>query len=164
MRRSLPNSMRSSKSIRVPTSVTKIPKPTSQKLRHTCARPSRSMHRNRCALPISSPPILSEPRSRPVELLEILGQRVEMQQTLLGEEERQLFEDFLLQEIAEAIRTHILEAEEWVQQINRVLSNLPMIGEHYALQWKAPVEYDMTKLGTHLPHPYPFLLKPPQPL
>ncbi|MBA2681912.1 MAG: hypothetical protein H0U76_26380 [Ktedonobacteraceae bacterium] len=39
-----------------------------------------------------------------------------MQRTLLDEEERQLFEDFLLQEIAEAIRTQILEAEEWVQR------------------------------------------------
>ena len=32
-----------------------------------------------------------------------------MQKMLLRQEERQLFEDFLLQEIAEAIRTHILE-------------------------------------------------------
>jgi uncharacterized protein (TIGR02680 family) len=107
---------------------------------------------------------LNENRSRPIELLEILGERIEMQKTLLDEQERQLFEDFLLQEIAEAIRTHILEAEEWVQQINGVLSNLPMIGEHYSLQWKAPAEYDMTKLGSHLAQHHRLLRKPAQAL
>jgi uncharacterized protein (TIGR02680 family) len=107
---------------------------------------------------------LNENRSRPVELLKILGERIEMQKTLLDEQERQLFEDFLLQEIAEAIRTHILEAEEWVQQINGVLSNLPMIGEHYSLQWKAPGEYDLTKLGSHLAQHHRLLRKPAQAL
>src|SRR6266849_7314888 len=107
---------------------------------------------------------LNENRSRPVELLEILSERIEMQKMLLGQEERQLFEDFLLQEIAEAIRTHILEAEEWVQQINHVLSGLPMIGEHYALQWKPLQEYDVTKLGSHLAQHYKLLRKPAQTL
>ena len=107
---------------------------------------------------------LNENKSRPVELLELLSERVEMQKMLLKQEERQLFEDFLLQEIAEAIRAHILEAEEWVQQVNSVLSGLPMIGEHYALQWKPPVEYDLTKLGSHLAQHYKLLRKPAQTL
>lgn len=107
---------------------------------------------------------LNENKSRPVELLEILGERIEMQKMLLGQQERQLFEDFLLQEMAEAIRTSILEAEEWVQQINSVLSGLPMIGEHYSLQWKPPAEYDMTKLGSHLAQYYRLLRKPAQAL
>ncbi|GHO65123.1 TIGR02680 family protein [Ktedonobacter sp. SOSP1-52] len=107
---------------------------------------------------------LNENRSRPIELLAILSERIEMQRTLLGEEERQLFEDFLLQEIAEAIRMHILEAEEWVQQINRVLSNLPMIGEHYSLQWKPPAEYDLTRLGSQLAQQHRLLRKPAQAL
>ncbi|GER86493.1 TIGR02680 family protein [Dictyobacter vulcani] len=107
---------------------------------------------------------LNENRGRPVELLELLGERIEIHRTLLGAEERQLFEDFLLQEIAEAIRTQILEAEEWVQEINHVLSRLPMIGEHYSLQWKPPAEYDMTKLGSHLAQHYRLLRKPAQAL
>lgn len=107
---------------------------------------------------------LNENKSRPVELLEILSDRIEMQKMLLRQEERQLFEDFLLQEIAEAIRTHIFEAEEWVQQINGVLKGLPMIGEHYALQWKPPAEYDLTKLGSHLAQHYKLLRKPAQTL
>jgi len=105
---------------------------------------------------------LNENRSIPLELLEILGNRIEMQKALLDAEERQLFENFLLQEIAEAIRMHILEAEEWVQHINGVLSNLPMIGEHYSLQWKPPAEYDMAKLGSHLAQYYRLLRKPAQ--
>ncbi|GAC1503710.1 MAG: TIGR02680 family protein [Ktedonobacteraceae bacterium] len=107
---------------------------------------------------------INENRCRPIELLTILSERIELQRTLLDEEERQLFEDFLLQEIAEAIRTQILEAEEWVQQINGVLSGLPMIGEHYALQWRPPAEYDMTKLGSHLAQHYRLLRKPAQSL
>lgn len=107
---------------------------------------------------------LYENKSNPAELLEILSDRIEMQKTLLGQKERQLFEDFLLQEIAEAIRTHILEAEEWIQQINILLKSLPMIGEHYELTWKPPVEYDMTKLGSHLARQYKLLRKPSQTL
>ncbi len=107
---------------------------------------------------------LHENKSRPVELLELLSERIEMQKMLLRQEERQLFEDFLLQEIAEAIRTHILEAEEWVQKVNGVLRGLPMIGEHYALQWKPPAEYDLTKLGSHLAQHYKLLRKPAQTL
>jgi uncharacterized protein (TIGR02680 family) len=107
---------------------------------------------------------LHENKSQPVDLLEVLSERIEMQKTLLGQQERQLFEDFLLQEIAEAIRTHILDAEEWVQQINSVLSGLPMIGEHYALQWKLSDEYDPTKLGNHLAQHYKLLRKSAQTL
>ena len=107
---------------------------------------------------------LNENRSRPIELLHLLRERIEMQRTLLGQEERQLFEDFLLQEIAEAIRTHILEAEEWVQQINIVLSGLPMIGEHYSLQWKPLSEFDPSMLGGHLAQQYKLLRKPVQTL
>ncbi len=107
---------------------------------------------------------LNENKSIPIELLQLLSERIEMQRTLLGQEERQLFEDFLLQEIAEAIRTHILEAEEWVQQINAVLSNLPMIGEHYSLQWKPLGEFDPSMLGGHLAQHYKLLRKPVQSL
>src|SRR2546421_712254 len=107
---------------------------------------------------------LNENKCRAVELLELLSERIEMQKTLLNQEETKLFEDFLLHEIAEAIRTSIFEAEEWVQHINKVLSGLPMIGEHYALQWKPPAEYDLAKLGSHLAQHYKLLRKPTQAL
>ncbi|MFL5624036.1 MAG: TIGR02680 family protein [Ktedonobacteraceae bacterium] len=107
---------------------------------------------------------LNENRCRAINLLELLGERIEMQQILLNQEETKLFEDFLLHEIAEAMRTAIFEAEEWVQQINQVLSGLPMIGEHYSLQWKPPAEYDLAKLGSHLAQHYKLLRKPAQAL
>jgi hypothetical protein len=107
---------------------------------------------------------LNENKSRAIELLEMLSERIKMQQMLLNQEETKLFEDFLLHEIAEAIRSAIFEAEEWVQQINKVLSGLPMIGEHYALQWKPPAEYDLSKPGSHLAQHYRLLRKPTQAL
>lgn len=107
---------------------------------------------------------LNEDKCKAVELLELLSERIAMQEMLLNQEETKLFEDFLLHEIAEAIRTSIFEAEEWVQQINKVLSGLPMIGEHYSLQWKPPTEYDMAKLGSHLAQHYKLLRKPTQTL
>ena len=107
---------------------------------------------------------LNEHKSRAIELLELLSERIKMQQMLLNQEETKLFEDFLLHEIAEAIRSAIFEAEEWVQQINKVLSGLPMIGEHYALQWKPPAEYDLSKPGSHLAQHYRLLRKPTQAL
>jgi Putative exonuclease SbcCD, C subunit len=107
---------------------------------------------------------LNENKSRAIELLELLSERIRMQQMLLNQEETKLFEDFLLHEIAEAIRSAIFEGEEWVQQINKVLSGLPMIGEHYALQWKTPAEYDLSKPGSHLAHHYRLLRKPTQAL
>ncbi|MEO6891636.1 MAG: TIGR02680 family protein [Ktedonobacteraceae bacterium] len=107
---------------------------------------------------------LKENRSSPFVLLEILAEKIGMQRDLLGREERELFEDFLLQEMAEAIRTHIFEAEEWVQQINKVLSGLPMIGEHYLLEWKPASDFDPTKLGSHLALHYKLLRKPSQTL
>jgi len=107
---------------------------------------------------------LNENKSRAIELLELLSERIKMQQMLLNQEETKLFEDFLLHEIAEAIRSAIFEAEEWVQQINKVLSGLPMIGEHYALQWKPPAEYDLSKPGSHLAQHYRLLRKPTQAL
>lgn len=107
---------------------------------------------------------LNENKSRAIELLELLSERIKMQQMLLNQEETKLFEDFLLHEIAEAIRSAIFEAEEWVQQINKVLSGLPMIGEHYALQWKPPTEYDLSKPGSHLAQHYRLLRKPTQAL
>jgi len=81
-----------------------------------------------------------EERVEPPALLEMLAYQIDIQKTLLGNEERALFEDFLLQEMAEAIRYHIGQTEEWVQKINRLLNNLPMVGEHYTLDWKPAEE------------------------
>ena len=103
-------------------------------------------------------------QSSPVELLERLSEQIEVQKTLLDAQERKLFEDFLIQEIAEEIRTHIFEAETWVQRINKVLSNMPMVGERYSLEWKPLAEYDPTRPGSHLARHYKLLRKQSQTL
>ena len=107
---------------------------------------------------------LSDNMSSPVELLERLSEQIEIQKTLLDAQERKLFEDFLIQEIAEEIRTHIFEAEEWVQRINKVLSNMPMVGERYSLEWRPLAEYDPTRPGSHLAHYHKLLRKQSQTL
>ena len=103
-------------------------------------------------------------QSSPVELLERLSEQIEVQKTLLDAQERKLFEDFLIQEIAEEIRTHIFEAETWVQRINKVLSNMPMVGERYSLEWRPLAEYDPTRPGSHLARHYKLLRKQSQTL
>ena len=103
-------------------------------------------------------------QSSPVELLERLSEQIEVQKTLLDAQERKLFEDFLIQEIAEEIRTHIFEAETWVQRINKVLSNMPMVGERYSLEWKPLAEYDPTRPGSHLARHHKLLRKQSQTL
>ncbi len=103
-------------------------------------------------------------QSSPVELLERLSEQIEVQKTLLDAQERKLFEDFLIQEIAEEICTHIFEAETWVQRINKVLSNMPMVGERYSLEWKPLAEYDPTRPGSHLARHYKLLRKQSQTL
>lgn len=98
-------------------------------------------------------------------LLNLLANQIDLQKTLLDKEERVLFEDFLLQEMAEAIRFHITEAEQWVDNINRVLHNLPMVGERYALEWK-PLNADEIAegSGSHIARHHRILSKPVQEL
>ncbi len=106
-----------------------------------------------------------EERLEPPGLLSLLAQQIEVQKTLLGQEERSLFEDFLLQEMAEAIRYHIGQTEAWVQKINRLLRDLPMVGEHYALEWKPTEEGELLEgLGSHIARQHKLLRKPAQTL
>jgi uncharacterized protein YPO0396 len=79
-----------------------------------------------------------------------LSEHIAAQNLLLNERERRLFEDFLLHEVAEAMRTRIFETEEWVQRINKVLHHLPIVNDRYSLGWKPVAEPDPAQLGSHL--------------
>ncbi len=106
-----------------------------------------------------------ENRMEPPGLLSLLAQQIEIQKTLLGNEERALFEDFLLQEMAESIRYHIGQTEAWVQKINRLLRDLPMVGEHYSLEWKPTEDSELVAgLGSHIARQHRLLRKPAQSL
>ncbi len=104
-----------------------------------------------------------EERAEPPALLAMLANQIEIQKTLVSNEERTLFEDFLLQEMAEAIREHISQTEAWVRSINRLLEDLPMVGEHYALEWRPTDEGEMLEgLGSHISRQHRLLRKPAQ--
>ena len=108
---------------------------------------------------------VAEDAIEPPALLELLASQIELQKTLLDKEERILFENFLLQEMAEAIRQHITGAAEWVAGINKVLHNLPMVGERYSLDWKPLEAGEMAEgSGSHLARHYRLLARPVQEL
>lgn len=98
-------------------------------------------------------------------LLNLLANRIELQRTLLVREETSLFEDFLLQEMAEAIRSHIIQASDWLDNINRVLNNLPMVGERYSLDWKPLDASEIAEgSGSHIARHHRLLSRPVQSL
>lgn len=108
---------------------------------------------------------LAEDQIEPPALLNLLANQMDVQKTLLDKEERSLFEDFLLQEMAEAIRYHITTANEWVDNINRVLHNLPMVGERYSLDWKPLDANEIAEgSGSHIARHHRLLSKPVQDL
>ena len=108
---------------------------------------------------------MAEDQIEPPALLNLLTSQIDLQKTLLDKEERILFEDFLLQEMAEAIRTHITGAEAWVDRINRVLHDLPMVGERYALEWKPLDPNEIAEgSGSHIARHHRLLSKPVQEL
>jgi uncharacterized protein YPO0396 len=49
--------------------------------------------------------------------------------------ERELFQNFLLEEMADTVGRHITDAEAWVERMNAVLGQSPLVGEYYSLKW-----------------------------
>ncbi len=85
-------------------------------------------------------------QATPFELLGRLGEEINQQERLLDEKERELFKDFLLKEMADTVRKHILDAEAWVDRINKVLKGTLFIDERYSLKWVIK-EYDQGQQG-----------------
>ncbi len=83
------------------------------------------------------------------ELLTRLAEEIKQQERLLEDKERVLFQDFLLKEMADTVRKHIVDAEGWVDKINTVLNNTSFIEEHYHLRWVTK-EQDQTQPGSYL--------------
>src|SRR5258708_3649391 len=74
-------------------------------------------------------------RSNAAELLNRLGEEISHQKQLLGARERELFQNFLLEEMADSIGKHITDAEDWVRRMNKVLSQTAFVGTYYHLRW-----------------------------
>jgi ABC-type dipeptide/oligopeptide/nickel transport system ATPase component len=102
-------------------------------------------------------------QANPFELLTRLGEEIQQQERLLDDKERELFKDFLLKEMADTIRKHILEAEGWIERINGVLARTAIIEEHYHLDW-ATREYERDQAGSYLAQHHKLLRRQAQTL
>jgi hypothetical protein len=69
------------------------------------------------------------------ELLARLGEEIQHHEQLLDVRERELFQNFLLEEMADTVGRHITDAEAWVARMNAVLGQSPLVGEYYHLKW-----------------------------
>ncbi len=99
----------------------------------------------------------------PFELLTRLAEEISQQERLLDERERTLFQNFLLQEMADTIRKHIIDAEDWIYKMNSVLGHTAFVGEHYHLSWVAR-EHEQIRSGSHLAQHYQLLRRQAQTL
>lgn len=99
----------------------------------------------------------------PFELLTRLAEEISQQERLLDERERTLFQNFLLQEMADTIRKHIVDAEDWIYKMNSVLGHTAFVGEHYHLRWVAR-EHEQIQVGGHLAQHYQLLRRQAQTL
>jgi hypothetical protein len=104
---------------------------------------------------------LNAERATPYELLARLGAEIEHHEKLLEARERELFQNFLLEEMADIIGKHITEAEQWVDRMNMVLNQTAFVGEYYHLRW-TPKQHDQTQPGSHLGQFHDLLRKHPQ--
>lgn len=93
---------------------------------------------------------LHEENSSPAEMLTLLEDRVQTREALLEQEERKLFEDFLLQHMAQEISEHIHRAQDWVQKLNATLQAMTVVGDRYDLAWQPIAPPDITRPGGHL--------------
>ncbi|MBA2394862.1 MAG: hypothetical protein H0V70_19215 [Ktedonobacteraceae bacterium] len=83
------------------------------------------------------------------ELLSRLGEEIRQHELLLEEKEYELFQNFLLKEMANTVGTRLTEAEVWIQRMNSILANSTFIKERYRLRWVAR-PHDATRPGSHL--------------
>jgi hypothetical protein len=78
---------------------------------------------------------LNADRINALELLTRLGEELRHHEQLLEARERELFQNFLLEEMADTVGKHITEAEQWVERMNAVLGQTAFVGEYYRLRW-----------------------------
>jgi archaellum component FlaC len=79
-------------------------------------------------------------RANASELLNRLSEEINYQQGLLEARERELFQNFLLEELADTIGKHITDAEDWVKKMNTILDQTAFVGSHYYLRWSPKKE------------------------
>jgi hypothetical protein len=83
------------------------------------------------------------------ELLSRLGEEIRQHELLLEAKEYELFQNFLLKEMANTVGTRLTDAEAWVQRMNNILARAMFIGERYRLKWVLK-PHDPARPGSHL--------------
>lgn len=84
-------------------------------------------------------------------LLTRLGGELQQQKLLLDARERELFREFLLEELANTLGQQMTEAEAWVDHMNSILDQTPFVGEHYSLKWTPrSFEHERGQSGSRL--------------
>lgn len=78
---------------------------------------------------------LNAEQANAYELLGRLGEEIRHHEQLLEAREQELFQNFLLEEMADTVGRHITDAETWVERMNAVLGQSPLVGEYYSLKW-----------------------------
>lgn len=81
------------------------------------------------------------------EFLNHLSDKIEAQELLLTRQEQELFEEFLLREMASAVKNAIDAATIWVKEINAILKKTAFIGEYYDIEWKELPSSDVSGLS-----------------
>lgn len=95
----------------------------------------------------------------PAQLLGIIDKNLGLQKDLLQQEEKQLFEQFLLEDMADLLHTHISQALDWIREINASLATMPFIGDKYELEWQAKTSFEELPFGRFLAQHLPLLSK-----
>ncbi len=82
-------------------------------------------------------------------LLTRLSEEIRLQEQLLEAKEYELFQNFLLKEMANTVGTRLTDAEAWVDRMNAILADSPFMDECYRLKW-AIRPYDPQRPGSNL--------------
>jgi hypothetical protein len=83
------------------------------------------------------------------ELLTRLGEEIRVQELLLEAREYELFQNFLLKEMANTVGTRLTDAEAWVDRMNAILADSPFMEKRYRLKWGVR-PHDPQRPGSHI--------------
>ena len=82
-------------------------------------------------------------------LLTRLGEEIRLQEQLLEAKEYDLFQNFLLKEMANTVGTCLTYAEAWINHMNAILADSPFMEKRYRLKW-AIRPHDPQRPGSYL--------------
>lgn len=84
-----------------------------------------------------------------LELTDILEQNIEMQELLIVDEDRHIFEDILVNTISKKIRERIHASHQWVEKIQNYMNDMnTSSGLQLSLKWKSRKATDDNQLDT----------------